>query len=81
MIHIYRYVFSSICPNDGEVILYGLEIRSPQTIMVEAIKSACADHPKEFQEAIAADLHKRLGGELRLRARHQGVEILSIFGA
>lgn len=78
--NIYRYVFTSVCPNDGDTIIYGLEIRSKETIMVEAIKDACADWPRGFQEEIAADLHKSLGGALTLRAQHQGVEIVTTLG-
>lgn len=79
--NIYRHVFASICPNDGDQIIYGLEIRSPERIMVETIKQACADWDSGFQEDIAADLHKQLGGVLTLRAQHQGVEIITTLGA
>jgi len=77
----YRYVFAAICPNDGDSIIYGLEIRSQERIMVEAIKDACAEWPTGFQEDIAADLHKQLGGVLTLRAQHQSVEIVTTLGA
>jgi hypothetical protein len=73
----YRYVFAAKCPSDDETIIYGLEIRSREKIMVESIKDACADWPSGFQEEIAADLHKILGGSLTLRAQHQGVEIVT----
>lgn len=73
----YRYVFASACPSDGETIIYGLEIRSREKIMVERIKDVCAEWPRGFQEEIAADLHQQLGGSLTLRAQHQGVEIVT----
>ena len=79
--NIYRHVFASVCPNDGEQIIYGLEIRSPERIMVESIKQACAEWDKGFQEEIAADLHEQLGGVLTLRAQHQGVEIVTTLRA
>lgn len=79
--HCYRYVFAAVCPQDGEQIIYGLEIYSESKIMVEAIKEACAEWPQGFQEDIAADLHARLGGALTLRAQHQGVEIVTTFDA
>ena len=78
--NIYRYVFCATCPSDGDQIIYGLEIRSEEKIMVEKIKETCADWPTGFQEDIASDLHERLGGVLRLRAQHQGVEILTVLG-
>jgi hypothetical protein len=61
----YRYVFASICPNDGDSIIYGLEIHSKDRIMVEAIKDACAEWQNGFQEDIAADLHEQLGGDFQ----------------
>lgn len=79
-VNVYRYVFAAICPSDGDQIIYGLEIRSEEKIMVEKIKEACADWSMAFQEDIAADLHKRLGGVLTLRAQHQGVEIITTLG-
>lgn len=78
--NIYRYVFPSVCPSDGDTIIYGLEIRSEERVMVESIKDACAEWPRGFQEDIAADLHKELGGVLTLRAQHQGVEIVTTLG-
>ncbi len=79
--NVYRYVFASVCPNDGDQIIYGLEIRSVERIMVEAIKDACADWPRGFQEEIAEDLQRALGGEVTLRAQHQGVEIVTTLGS
>jgi hypothetical protein len=79
--NIYRYVFGAKCPIDDDMIIYGLEIRSEEMIRVEKIKDACAEWPAGFQEEIAADLQKRLGGELRLRAQHQGVEIVTTLEA
>lgn len=78
--NIYRYVFNATCPNDGAVITYGLEIRRVQRIMVEDIIKQCERHKQGFQEDIAADLHECFGGETRLRATHQGVEILTVLG-
>lgn len=75
--NIYRYIFASACPNNGEAIIYALEIQTPQRIMVEHIKTACAMHKKAFHEDIAADLHQRFGGTLTLKANHHGVEIES----
>lgn len=78
--NVYRYVFPATCPSDGETIIYGLEIRSKEKIMVERIKEVCAENPRGFQEDIAADLHANLGGVLTLRAQHQGVDIVTTLG-
>lgn len=75
--NIYRYVFACKCPSDDETIIYGLEVRSVERIMVERIKEVCADWPQGYQEDIAADLVQQLGGEVTLRAQHQGVEIVT----
>lgn len=77
----YRYVFAATCPNDGEPIIYGLEIRSVQQIMVERIKEVCAEWQNGYQEEIAKDIQEQLGGEVTLRAQHQGVEIVTTLGA
>ena len=71
----YRYTFAVACPGNGEQIIYRLELSHPEMVRVEHIKTACALHKEGFQEAIAADLHKRFGGCLTLRANHHGVEI------
>lgn len=78
--HEYRHIFYAICPNDGDRILYGLRIFSRATIMVESIREACDAHASGFQENIAADLHRRLGGYVILRGTHQGVTIISRVG-
>lgn len=78
--NIYRYVFAATCPSDGDQIIYGLEIRSDEKIMVERIKEVCAENDRGFQEDIAKDLHEHLGGMLTLRAQHQGVEIVTTLG-
>lgn len=79
--NVYRYVFAATCPSDGDQIIYGLEVRSVERIMVERIKDVCAEWPQGFQEDIAADLAKQLGGEVTLRAQHQGVEIVTTLGS
>jgi hypothetical protein len=79
-VNVYRYVFACKCPSDDETIIYGLEVQSVEMIRVEKIKDACAEWPSGFQEDIAADLHKQLGGVLTLRAQHQGVEIVTTLG-
>lgn len=71
----YRYSFGADCPNNGDLIIYRLEISSAKMIHVEHIKIACALHNEGYQESIAADLHARFGGTLRLVANHHGVEI------
>jgi len=77
-LNIYRHAFSATCPNDGDLILYKLEIRSVSIIWVEHIKTATALIKQGVQEQIADSLHKSLGGSLTLIGTHQGVEIESI---
>lgn len=71
----YRYQFAALCPENGEAIVYTLEIRKAQRILVEHIKTACALHRSGYHEDIAADLHARFAGELLLTANHHGVNI------
>lgn len=74
----YRYTFAAACPGNGEQIIYSLELRHPDMVRVEHIKTACALHKEGFQELIAAELHSRFGGRLTLRAMHHGVEIETV---
>ncbi|MBC3480313.1 hypothetical protein [Pseudomonas sp. SWRI77] len=76
--NIYRHTFTAVCPNDAEVIVYSLEIRSPQMILVEHIKTAIALIKKGYQEQIADELAERFDGDLVIKALHQGVEIESV---
>lgn len=77
----YRYTFAAACPGNGEQIIYSLELRHPDMVRVEHIKTACALHREGFQEVIAVDLHQRFGGVLTLRAVHHGVGIETVLGA
>lgn len=76
--NVYRYTFAAVCPNNGESIIYKLEIETRKRIFVEHIKTACALHKEGFQEDIAANLHERFGGVLTLQANHHGVDIETV---
>lgn len=76
--NIYRHTFAATCTNDGELIVYRLEIRSLCIIWVEHIKAATALIKVGIQEQIADHLQEALGGHLVLTGTHQGVEIESI---
>lgn len=76
--NIYRHTFAAHCPNDGDLIIYRLEIRSVGMIWVEHIKAATALIKEGIQEQIADSLHGALGGQLTLFGTHQGIEIESI---
>ncbi|RRV49533.1 hypothetical protein [Pseudomonas sp. p106] len=76
--NIYRHTFTAVCPNDAEVIVYSLEIRSPQMILVEHIKTATALIKEGYQEQIADELAERFGGDQVIKAVHQGVEIETV---
>lgn len=77
-VNIYRHTFYAVCPSDGDVIAYRLEIKTASMIMVEHIRTATALIKQGFQEQIADQLHERFGGELRMVATHQGIEIESL---
>lgn len=77
----YRYTFIAACPGNGEQIVYTLELRHTQKVLVEHIKTACVLHKQGHQEDIAADLHARFGGHLTLRAAHHGVDIETVLAA
>jgi len=74
-LNIYRRQFVSVCPADGDTIIYTLEIRSRAMVRVEHINIALALESKAFHEEIADRLFARFGGEQRITAVHQGVEI------
>lgn len=76
----YTYTFASVCPANAEPIIYALELQHTDKVFVEHIKTACALHQRGYQEDIAADLHKRFGGRLRLAATHHGVHIETVLG-
>lgn len=73
--NIYRLTFAATCPNDGDLILYKLEIRTEQLIYVEHLKAETALIKRGYHEEIADQLYERLGGEQRITATHQSVEI------
>ncbi|TWI48026.1 hypothetical protein IQ22_04219 [Pseudomonas duriflava] len=77
-INIYRHTFVATCPSDAEQIIYKLEIKTPEMLMVEHIRTATALIKKGYHEAIADELHRRFGGDHRMVATHQGVEVETI---
>ncbi|WEZ90406.1 hypothetical protein P3R38_09135 [Pseudomonas sp. NyZ480] len=74
----YRHTFTAICPGDGEVIVYSLEIRSQSMILVEHIRTATALIKQGWHEQIADQLAERFGGDQLIKAVHQGVEIETV---
>ncbi|HCF1883447.1 hypothetical protein ACPTHL_08910 [Pseudomonas aeruginosa] len=74
----YRHTFAAERPADGEQIIYRLEIRSPTMIRVEHIRTATALIKTGYHERIADELHERFGGEQRIVATHQGVEVETV---
>lgn len=80
MTNIYRRQFVSVCPADGDHIIYSLEIRSQTMLRVEHINLAVGLEQKAFHEEIADRLFERFGGEQRITAVHQGVEIETVRG-
>jgi hypothetical protein len=76
--NIYRHTFAAVCPADGEMIVYRLEIKSSAMIHVEHIKAATALIKKGWHEQIADQLAESLGGDQTIIATHQGVEIETV---
>jgi hypothetical protein len=76
--NIYRHTFAAVCPADGEMIVYRLEIRSLSMVHVEHIKAATALIKRGWHEQIADRLAESLGGEQTIVATHQGVEIETV---
>lgn len=76
--NIYRHTFTSVCPSDGDTIIYSLEIRSLKVVMVEHIKTATALIKSGYHERIADELADRLGGDQTIVATHQGVQIETV---
>lgn len=74
----YRHTFAVVCPADGEMIVYRLEIKSQAMIHVEHIKAATALIKKGWHEQIADRLAESLGGDQTIIATHQGVEIETV---
>jgi hypothetical protein len=79
-VNTYSYTFAALCPANDETIIYSLEIKHLERVLVERIKTACALHKRGYQEDIAAALHQRFGGCLRLDATHHGVHIETRLG-
>jgi len=77
-LNIYTATFAARCPNDGAMIDYTLEIRTPETLMVERINEATGAIEAGIQEQIADQLHDSFGGELRIWGTHQGVEVETV---
>jgi hypothetical protein len=73
--NIYRHTFAATCPNDGELIIYRLEIKTNEMIFVEHLKAETALIKTGIQERIADRLQQRFGGEQTMVATHQGIEI------
>jgi hypothetical protein len=78
--NIYRAKFQAVCPNNGKTILYDLEIRSRNVIMVEDILAACDFKSPAYHEKIADHIRDRIPGLQVLRAHHHGVDIETIRG-
>lgn len=65
-------------PAADETILYRLVVRSRSMIHVEHIKAATARIKNGWHEQIADHLTESLGGDQKITAVHQGVEIETV---
>ena len=75
----YRLSFVANSPDgdSDEPVIYHLEIKTDRMIRVEHIKTATSLIKKGYHEDIADELIERFGGEQRITATHQGIEIES----
>lgn len=75
--NIYKTSFRAECPSDGEMVDYQFEMKTERMVMVENILEAFPKGPCYHEDA-ADKLKNSLGGEQRITALHQGVEITTI---
>ncbi len=79
--NIYRHRFAARCPNNGQAIIYDLEIQSDRPIYVEKIVLACQLWQSGFHEKIADALAYQFPDTRQfLRAHHHGVDIETVRG-
>lgn len=75
--NIYRHQFVSVCPNNGDVIIYALEIESDSMIQVEHIttQAKLCRLEASYHEKIADAFFERFGGRQTIKGHHHGVDI------
>lgn len=74
----YKTHFTARCPADGQRIVYALEMKTDEVVMVEAINGEIDEIQEDYQESIAARLLDAFPScSIRLVGTHQGVEITS----
>jgi len=71
----YTTKFIALCPINNKQIVYQLEIKHSDQIMVEKILEEVGKYTSAFHERIADELFIRFGGEQTLTANHHGVVI------
>jgi hypothetical protein len=72
----YRYSFTAECPEDGDSVLYILQIECETKILAEDIRENCK-RGSVYHEELADDLATCLPGNQTLTANHRGVEIVT----
>jgi hypothetical protein len=73
--NIYSTKFIAVCPVNGKSIVYCLEIKHLNKILVEDILEEVSKFTSAFHEEIADELFLKFGGRQRLIANHHGVVI------
>lgn len=78
--NIYRQRFTAPCCNNGLTVIYELDLRTKDdvVVMVEDIQAACieaATLPKPYHENIADLMFERFGGFQIIKAHHHGTDI------
>lgn len=71
----YTTKFIALCPINNKQIVYQLEIKHSEQIMVEKIIEEVSKYTSAFHEQIADELFVLFGGEQTLTANHHGIVI------
>jgi hypothetical protein len=71
----YTTKFIALCPINNKQIVYQLEIKHSEQIMIEKILEEVGKYTSAFHERIADELFTLFGGEQTLTANHHGVVI------
>lgn len=75
--NVYQGVFKSVCPSDGDNIIYTYTIYSDNVLMVEDINRKVSLFKQAYHEQCADDLFSEFGGKQIMEATHQGVKIIT----
>lgn len=73
--NIYRHTFAIHCPENGDQVIYQLEIQSTKMIYAERIVKEVCTHEPQHHETLADRLFKLFGEQQIITAHHRGIDI------